>query len=148
MKRDILDDVFENSIRVDKIIWIGGALSSVPDDLEEFIENDEDEAKRLLGVDPEEFDGCLEDYIQEVVMKGNDGFLIYAATPVPSFVGPDSSVVQMSWGYTTMKWHFIPKDQFTIKKMVTVLVQWRSEIEKHFLSKAKWPVAKKGTSNE
>lgn len=104
---------FDESIRIDQIIWLAACGDQPPDALEEFLEG-EDAAtlKRVLGLKKsqiEDEDGepiRAEELLSTIARSGKQGFLVQAATPIPTAFHEDGHSshgfgwCQLEWFYT------------------------------------------------
>ncbi|RVO55165.1 hypothetical protein CN090_04410 [Sinorhizobium meliloti] len=120
-RRDRLEQA---NVRVEKFIWLPGAVAAmtVPEDLKEAIVEDlygdgadnSQVISKIPGISSllSDDDEPEEDYIIEILANA-DGFLAQLATPVPTSFYGDSGYA-FSWGYYRTKWvHADSLDELT-----------------------------------
>lgn len=146
MNSDAAESLFDGDIRVEKIIWLAGILTSPNDDFEELIRDEEVEGlAKIIGVeaaklcsdeDPEEVES--EEILQTLCWLGKEGFLVNCSTPIPEVIN-ESGTYQSSWGYYTSGWFYTDAvDGAFVKGKVH---PWRDSLFKAAVAKFK---AKKG----
>jgi hypothetical protein len=123
----ITAELFDAGVRVDRVIWIPGAIvdgDSPTDTLRDFIEDDFPEdagheickalprLKRFAEIDevPEAEDICE-------ALYGVPGFLVKAETPVRTAYG-ERGAYSWSWGHVYYSWLYA-KDEASILEVVT-----------------------------
>ena len=110
--RDIIEKLDEANARIERIIFIAGAMASgyaLSDDLNEFLD-DEDEVtiEICLGAIPDYVDldgrrsGRGDGIFEWLTAAGKLGFLVKFATPVMEPSGKESC--SFSWGYYHIGW--------------------------------------------
>lgn len=120
----IIETLYDESIRTDKIIWIAGNCTNPGQDFQDFFEYELDSVKELLGILPRRVDhGDMEEIASLLVRKGKTGFLVQAATPEPLSVSGDS--YSFSWGCSYLKWFYT---EVFDEAFVSRLVDWKNEI--------------------
>jgi len=128
-------------VRVDKMIWLPGAISATGgkhDDLIDMICDDlyDNEAvpeiteklpsaERLFSEDKPEWDDVVECFI------GVDGFFVQMSTPVPRQFYDDGSYTS-SWGYCQLKYAYAE----TLDEIVDVAEKFKSAVMKSARAKA------------
>lgn len=126
---------FDESIRLDKIIWIA-ASSDGHDDFEEFIEqHDRKERKEVFGVslsdDPEEA-------LSQLARANKQGFLVQAATPIP-VAFHENGCTTHGFGWCQLCWFYTDTldDAFADR-----LLEWKESVH----AKARKKLAAKATA--
>lgn len=120
--------LFEESIRVDKIIWLGANTETQCDDLEELLEEKDTAVIAALFDLPNQ---VAEDYADKYDCEGlmvklvharRLGFLVKAATPIPMTF--HASGHSYTWGLYTTKWFYVESiDQ----AFIDALVKWKED---------------------
>jgi len=117
IRKSITENLWDNNIRIDKIIWLAANSSSICDDLERFLEEEPENCERLFGLECPEGRGAQEEYLTDLYNKGVSGYLIRAATPVR-----EKGKSFFTWGYTTSHWfYFIRWDE---SEIATAFCAW------------------------
>lgn len=117
---------FDECIMVDKIIWLAGNAENQCDDLEDLIENeDSDTLAELFALPKKTAESYMdlvdvEDLVSRLVRAGRMGFLVKAATPVPTHFHESGHTY--SWGYSTTKWFYT---EALDEAFAERLVQWK-----------------------
>lgn len=128
----ISDRLEQADVRVDKVIWIPGAVSVMGkhEDLYDLICDDLYESKdapeivskipaieRLLGKDRPEWDEILE------ALYGVDGFFVQLSRPIPTAFFSDTGY-SSSWGYCQLKWAYVE----TIEEVADIADVFSTEV--------------------
>jgi hypothetical protein len=133
--RDLGELFFEQSIRVEKIIWLAACSNQPPQAFEDFLE-EEDPAvvTGIFGFNP---GGDAEEALSALARKKKQGFLVEAATPIPvSF--HKGGHISHGFGWCQMKWFYTEAmdDAFAVR-----LVEWKEKVvakaKREFNKKAK-----------
>lgn len=116
LRHTITQSLWDNSIRIDHIIWLAGSGNGdINRHLTEFLEDDEDEVERLLGRRPSS-PGCgdLSEYLTELHNDGKTGYLVEAATPIMQEGG------FYTWGSVRTKWFYFEEwDETAVAKAMS-----------------------------
>ncbi len=111
MNKEIMEKLYDAACRIDRIIFIGGSISSdaLADDIDSFFDEEDDEdIVGCFGEIPDwvDIDGRgyeRADSISEWLLYAQKlGFLVKFATPVMEPTGENSR--SFSWGYYNTKW--------------------------------------------
>ena len=106
----IFEKFFDESIRIERVIFLAGALGdgALSDDLHDFFDEEVETIERALGRVPDwiDLDGSsrrIADGVFEwLTDAGKLGFLVQFATPVMEKTGEKSRTY--SWGYYSTYW--------------------------------------------
>lgn len=133
MSEYTMADLFECDVRLDRIVWIGGATSGFSDD--DFFEDvildlcDRETTMRihesvaqLWGLPEWATDG-EESWLEAAALAGIDGFLVQASTPIPRYF-KDGSGFMSGWGYTANTWIYVARPEDAIG----LAVEWRTAL--------------------
>lgn len=146
---EILEKLYEATLRVERTIYLAGALSdsSLPDDLNDFLD-DEDVVAECLGDIPDWVDLAARpvdrgDWVCEWLMSaGRFGYLVQFATPVMT---PHSATSRsFSWGYYSTKWVYAE----TMEEAIDKGLAWAEERRAKEDSKAGLALAGPGTGDD
>ena len=125
--RSIPSTLFDESIRIEKIIWLAANLDQPNRDLAEFLEEEEPaDFERLLGFVPkDQSDRDRSDTLEELSRRERTGFLVEAATPIPQ--GPirgENSFMHLGFGCYTTRWFYT---EALDEGFVADLLQWKRD---------------------
>lgn len=109
--KSILEKLNDAVARIERVIYLAGAMAATDafsDDLDDFLDEDEETIINCLGDIPDwvDLDGRSFERANSVFEwldhAGKFGFLVNFATPVMTPLGKGSS--SFSWGYYNTKW--------------------------------------------
>lgn len=122
---EILNNTFDEALdlRIERCIWLfgmgqSGVLSS---DMVDALCGEPDEIANLFGLDEEDVDD--DNFAQFISDHNKNGFLVQAATPIPTFKG-DGSSCSYSWGWYTTKWFYADWPQ----ELALEVVKWAKDV--------------------
>ncbi|RHZ96491.1 hypothetical protein D1114_07215 [Cereibacter sphaeroides] len=128
-----LDDLRENDISLDRIVWIGGTVGGFSDD--DFFEDvilelcDRETTMRIhesvppLWGMPELATDDEESWLEAAAQNDINGFLVQASTPIPKYF-KDGCGFMSSWGYTAHTWIYVARPE----DAVGLAVEWRNAL--------------------
>lgn len=138
---NLLGKMCEETVRMERVIFIAGAIASgdaLSDDLNEFFDDtDLSDIEKLFGKIPDylDIDGHgyeRSDSIYEWLRSiGKIGFLVQFATPVMTPSGPSSR--SYSWGYYSTKWIYAD----SVEEAVELGMKWVKQCRRNEDRKAK-----------
>ncbi len=141
----ILEKLFVASARIERVIFIAGAIAAGgvhSDDLDEFFdEEDEVDIEAVFGPIPEWIDidsggyQRADDIFEWLRDTGKLGFLVNFATPVMEKSGENSR--SFSWGYYSTKWIYAESMEEAVDKGLAWVAARRIEEDKKFEKKRK-----------
>ena len=115
-RKNIIESLWDNSIRIDSIIWLSANSSDITDELKEFLEYEEDKATQLLGSKPKNEGDNFEEYLSELCRAGKNGYLVQAMTPVRAPEG------WYSWSACTSEWFYF--EEWNEQAVTEALAAW------------------------
>lgn len=124
---DIAKELTENSIRIEKIIYLAGSCMdySFPSDIQDAFEEQPEEMFQAMGLEwDDELDGP--EYISEhLIQHGKLGFLVLFATPVPiSFNKDGDGYSTGGWGFYQLNWLYGD----TIEELIEPAKKWQADM--------------------
>jgi|GEM_PF-3871328 len=119
-RQDITSLLWDSNIRIDNLIWLAANSSDICSELEEFLEFDSEEAKRLLGVEPPESTRDFEEYLSDRYNEGKVGYLVKAATPSK---GEHNTY---TWGRCNLKWFYF--ETWDEAAVTSALSEWAEKV--------------------
>lgn len=125
---------WDNSIRLDTVIWLSAEMANQSSSLKDFLsDNSVEEIGKIINIpDLEQSDLNPDNFMALTFNKGLVGFLINASTPVPrEFFKTGWSY---SWGRCYTQWFYTKSLD---ARFGSQLKAWRREIIKEAKSKAK-----------
>lgn len=123
---EIFEKLSDESARVDRVIFLAGALTNVdsmPDDIENFFdEEDAETIEKCLGEAPDWVDFDDTDSVAEwLIQSAKLGFLVQFATPVMKVIS--EGCYSFSWGLYNTTWIYAE----TIDEAVDKGLEWVRE---------------------
>lgn len=91
----------DNSIRIDKLIWIEGNACSVSEQLSDIIDYDLDKLAKAVNLKESILQGDAEDVVLELINHGKTGFLLEVHIPAPEYTS--ETMYSSSWSGTFLK---------------------------------------------
>lgn len=150
----LADTFFDNSLRVDSIVWLAAIGDQPCESFEDFVtsrsKSTSELAAELLGITPKQWDKLADDADDDRDTLGEiasrfarrriEGFLVHVATPSPIEFLTDGGCVTYGFGCCTLRWFYT---ETLDAAFAAKAVKWKKEYyaaEKKKASKA----AKKG----
>ena len=127
--KEIIERLWEENARVERVILLAGALASeddIPSDLDDFLDDEDDETiEKCLGKIPDwvskENRDRKSDIAQWLIEAGRFGVLVQFATPIMTPLG--EGAMSFSWGFYTTTWVYAD----TIDEAVDKGLAWVKE---------------------
>ncbi len=99
-RQSAAESFWDNSVRIDHIIWLAANSSDTQNALKNFLEYEAEAVEKLLGRRPPEAGKDFDEYLTDLHNDGKSGYLVEAVTPILQKGGI------YTWGYTTSKWFY------------------------------------------
>lgn len=123
---DVVEELWDNSIRVEAVIWLA-AQGDGSEQCEDFFEDrGREELENIFGLkfpfDPA--DVALEEVLSFLCRRKKTGFLVNAATPIPSRFSKDGGYSH-SWGHYQTEWFYTEAfdENFAVR-----LLEWHDNL--------------------
>lgn len=133
MDRQLIDELFESSVRADTIVHLASmALQDAwPSGVEEAFEDDLDEVVKAIGL-PLSHSMEKDEIAEQLVDHQKLGWLVKFSTPIPSHF--HESGFSFSWGLYISEWFYGEDYEALCRKALewreTVIDYWRKRWEK------------------
>lgn len=124
--KNLSQKFYDNSIRLDKIIWLASNLDRHSSDVQDAFEHDYEGIEKALGVKAGSLEDAAEDWEgfgSKLAREGKVGFLVQAATPIPDYF--DNGTTNLSWGWFQSKWFYT---EALDENFLNKLIDWRAGV--------------------
>lgn len=114
--QQVISAIWDKDIQVDKIIWLGGNVARMCDDLKELMETHVEIFQEFFSRTPPETDKRrpLEEFLEYLIHAGFTGYLARVYTPFNRGSG--------NWGMQSSRWFYLP--QWSEEALVKEATEW------------------------
>lgn len=138
----VADFFFDNSIRIDQLIWLAANLDQPCEALCSFLEwyedDDDDEIAKIFGEPKGSLSSDPEYFGSAIARKKLTGFLVQAGTPTPVRFHPDGGFTNYGFGNYHWKWFYTPAlDQAFLTRLTVWQKAYHASVRKSLQKKAK-----------
>ncbi len=125
--RDLSGFFFDESIRLETIIWLAACGHDSPvSALNDFLDDEDAETiKEVLGEPYEDISESKEEYLTELARKNKMGFLVNAQTPVPQAFHKDGGFTSYGFGIAECKWFYT---EALDEAFAARLLDWKEDV--------------------